>query len=337
MKLSCTNCPSTYNINDKFMYDLKFLSEDSGKIPKCTACKSPIQLEGFPKLFQGEEKDFLRGEQLNGKVVSNLQKLYPMPHVTYKARKLINSSKSSFSEIGNILKTDPALAARILKVANSAYYGMSGKISSIKHAATMLGADTLIQIITLVSNSKMLGKSLTGYGIDSGELWKHAITTAVCANILSIKRSPEDEEDSFFAGLMHDSGKIILDGYVVEREDIFQRYIKVSNASFQKAELRILGFDHAHTGCELCLKWSLPKRLANAIKYHHNPFASGGNTLSYILHIANYMAKTPETALSEDREKIDLSLKYLGFSGNDLSSLIEESYNAVEALEEDTY
>lgn len=337
MKLSCSNCSSTYNVNDKFVYDLKFLADARGKIPQCKSCNKPIRLEGLPELFQGDEKNFLRDDALNAKVVSNLKKLYPMPHVTYKARKLINSAYSGFSEIGNILKTDPALAGRILKVANSAYYGMSGNISSIQHAATMLGVDTLIQIITLVSNSKMLGKSLTGYGLNSGDLWKHSITTAVCANILSIKRSPEDEENSFFAGLMHDSGKIILDGYVVERENIFKRYLDVSNAAFQKAEQLILGFDHAHTGYELCLKWKLPKRLATAIKYHHNPSASGGNKLSYILNLANYMAKTPEKALNEDRDKVDLALEYLGFSGKDLMALLEEAYNAVEALEEDTY
>lgn len=337
MKLSCSSCSNTFNVDDKYIYDLKLLFEAKGKSPRCKSCGSSIILAGLPELFQGDEKNFLHGDSLNATVVSNLKKLYPMPHVTYKARKLIHSSLAGFSEIGNILKTDPALAARILKVANSAYYGVSGQISSIHHAATMLGADTLIQIITMVSNSKMLGKSLTGYGINSGDLWKHSLTTAVCANILSIKRSSEDEEDSFFAGLMHDSGKIILDGYVVEREKIFERYLTTTQASFLKAEMRILGFDHAHTGYELCLKWNLPNRLASAIKFHHNPFASGGNKLAYILNIADYMAKPSDVTHDEEMEKINQSLTYLGFSTTDLPALREESLNAVEALEEDTY
>lgn len=337
MKLACSNCSSIFNFDDSFMYDLKLLSQTKDKAPKCTSCNSPINTDALPELFQGDEKNFLRGEALNKKVVGNLKKLYPMPHVTYKARKLINSSNASFLEIGNILKTDPALAGRILKVANSAYYRMSGEISSIQHAATMLGGDTLIQVITLVSNSKMLGKSLSGYDINSGDLWKHAITTAVCANILSIKRSPEDEEDSFFAGLMHDSGKIILDSYIVERQEIFNRYLSKSKSPFQKAESLILGFNHAHTGYELCLKWNLPKRLAGAIKHHHNPSATGDNKLAYVLNIANYMAKPLNNNPDENMDQIKLSLKYLGFSESDMDALKEEAYNAVEALEEDTY
>ncbi len=315
------------------MYDLEF----QGNKLKCKSCQSPLNLKGIPKLFQGDEATLPHGKALNAEVVKNLKKLYPMPHVTYKARKLINSVNAGFQEIGNILKTDPALAARIMKVANSAYYGMSGQISSIHHASTLLGAQTLIQIITLVSQSKALGKSLKGYELQSGDMWKHSLQAAVCANILSVKRSPEDEEDSFFAGLMHDSGKIILDGYVIEREQIFKRYMITSQSGFLKAEQRIFGFDHAHTGYELCLKWNLPEKLAHAIKYHHNPFASDGNKLAYILFVADYMARAEPGEDGKDMRHIHSALEFLGFGKEDMGDLHEEAYNAVEALEEDTY
>ena len=333
MKISCSSCTSYVTIDDRFMYDL----ESQGSKLKCKSCNSPLNLKGIPKLCQGDENNLLYGKFLNEDVVKNLKKLYPMPHVTYKARKLINSVNAGFQEIGNILKTDPALAARIMKVANSAYYGMSGKISSLHHASTLLGGRTLIQIITLVSQSKALGRSLKGYDIQSGDMWKHSLQAAVCANILSVKRSPEEEEDSFFAGLMHDSGKIILDGYVVEREQIFNRYMITSQAGFLRAEQRILGFDHAHTGYELCLKWNLPEKLAYAIKYHHNPVASGGNKLAYILFIADYMAKFDQDGDEKDMSKVYSSLEFLGFKKEDMGDLQEEAYNATEALEEDTY
>ncbi len=333
MKISCSNCTGNLTIDDRYMYDLEF----QGDRLKCRSCNSPLNLNGIPKLFQGDENNLLHGKALNEEVVKNLKKLYPMPHVTYKARKLINSEKVGFQEIGNILKTDPALAARILKVANSAYYGMSGEISSIHHASTLLGAKTLIQIITLVSQSRVLGKSMNGYDIQSGDMWKHSLQAAVCANILSVKRSPEDEEDSFFAGLMHDSGKIILDGYVMERETIFKRYMITSQYGFLKAEQRIFGFDHAHTGYELCLKWNLPEKLAFAIRYHHNPFASGDNKLAYILFIADYMARDSQEKDDREKVKINQALEFLGFKKEDMGDLHEEAYNAVEALEEDTY
>lgn len=334
MKLPCSSCSGSVTIDDRYMYDLKVYAERL----KCKKCNSPLNLKGVPKLLQGRERDFLSGKELIEDVGKNLKRLYPMPHVTYKARKLINSEKVGFQQISNILKTDPALAARILKVANSSYYGMRGEISSLHHASTLLGAKTLIQIITLVSQSRALGKSLYGYGIQSGDMWKHSLQSAVCANILSVKSSTEDEEDSFFAGLMHDSGKIILDQYVQEREKVFKRYMITAQTGFLKAEQRILGFDHAYTGYELCQKWNLPEKLAHAIRYHHNPFASGGNRLAYILYIANYMARISDDEEDEwDQNRIVDALSFLGFSHSDLSGLMEEAFNAVEALEEDTY
>ena len=88
---------------------------------------------------------------------------------------------------------------------------------------------------------------------------------------------------------------------------------------------------------ELCLKWNLPKRLANAIRHHHNPEASGGNKLAYILNLANFLAKPEEKTREDEIEKVKMSLVYLGFSRQDIPSLKEEATNAVEALEEDTY
>ncbi len=333
MRLPCSQCNSSVTIDDRFMYDL----EAHRSRLKCRSCRSPLKINGVPRLLQGEETSLLSGNKLKENVVTNLKKLYPMPHVTYKARKLIHSGHAGFQEIGNILKTDPALAARIMKVANSAYYGMAGQISSIHHAATLLGGETLIQIITLVSQSRVLGKSLKGYDIQSGDMWKHSLQAAVCASILSVKRSPEDEEDSFFAGLMHDSGKIILDSYISERAAIFKRYMLTAEVGFLKAEKRILGFDHAETGYELCLKWNLPARLAEAIRYHHNPFASHGNKLAYILYVADYMSKVSAGEDTGVDEKINNALTFIGFTMNDVGVLMEETYNAVESLEEDTY
>ena len=89
--------------------------------------------------------------------------------ILMRAREVMEDTTSGFGELAAVLETDQAIATRVLKMANSSYYGMSGKVSSIKHASVVLGQKTLSELITMVSASSVLGNTLTGYGLDSGD------------------------------------------------------------------------------------------------------------------------------------------------------------------------
>ena len=95
---------------------------------------------------------------------------------------------------------------------------------------------------------------------------------------------------AFFAGLIHDAGKLILDPYVYERKDSFDEFMADSENTFVNAEKTILGFDHSEIASEFCQKWNIPDNQSLAIKFHHYPSLSEGCQLAYILHMADFIA-----------------------------------------------
>lgn len=329
MKIQCTGCTRVYEFNDDIVHKVY------RKRLVCTTCKSETSIESA--LLDKESMSRLAfGEPLKQDVLGNLKKLCPTPHVLVKVRALL-TGEGNFKELESLLNADPALAGRVLKVANSSYYGMRGKVSSLQLAASLLGSDTLLQIITLVANSKMLGRSLPGYGQNSGDLWKHSLAVAVCAQIVEETLHPQEGEDAFFAGLMHDAGKIILDTYVLERKAHFTRYTELTRASMNTAEMRILGFNHADIGYELCRKWNLPEPLGTAIKHHHSPTDFGANRLAYILNLADHMARSIAAEPTDPLEPPLDALHFLPISEIELTYLNTKAEEALERLEEETY
>lgn len=213
----------------------------------CLICaqKNPDDTAHVAKPLINESPEFSVSEEsgtenFKEKVLRSVGDLPPMPEILIKAQKVMSDPNSSFQEIGRILETDQALAGRVLKLANSAAYGLSGMVSSIQHAAVVLGQKTLIEIVTVVGTSKFLGKQLNGYGLQHGDLWKHSLTVAFGSRIIARKKSPKLENDGFSAGLFHDAGKIVLDPYVLEKKKSFEEYLAGGQKTFSDAEKRSL-------------------------------------------------------------------------------------------------
>ena len=216
--------------------------------------------------------------------------LPPMPTVIIKIQQLLSDPNSNTGQIAELIETDQAIAVKVLKLANSAFYGLSGKVTSIQHAAVILGYKTLGELITIVGFSGLMGKKLVGYGYNSDELWKHSLAAALASKIIAEKIQPEATSEMLTAGLIHDIGKIILDPYVFEKKKDFQTLLNHEDLTFLEAEKQILGFDHAEIASEVCKNWKLPDLLAAGIKYHHSPSLSNSNKLAFILHLADYIA-----------------------------------------------
>ena len=219
-----------------------------------------------------------------------MEDLPPMPTVIIKIQKLLSDPNSNTGQIAGLIETDQAIAVKVLRLANSAFYGLSGKVTSIQHAAVILGYKTLGELITIAGFSGLMGKKLSGYRYNSDELWKHSLAVASASKIIAEKNQPEAIDELLTAGLIHDIGKIILDPYVSEKRRDFDTLLEVGNLTFLEAEKKILGFDHAEIASEVCKRWKLPDLLTAAIKYHHYPSLSNGNKMAFILHLADYIA-----------------------------------------------
>ena len=272
---------------------------------------------------------------LKSKILRSLVELPPMPNIILKAREIIENPRSSLKELSAVIEHDQAIVARVLALANSAYYGLSGLLSSIQHASILLGQKTLSELITIAASSRLLSKKLKGYQLDPGDLWKHSLAVALGSRIIAAKKNTELVEDAFIAGLLHDAGKIILDPYVLERKKEFKKLLNGGGHVFIEAEKEILGLDHAEVMSRASRFWRYPETQSTAIRYHHYPLRSGNNELAFIVHLADYAAKkagfNPEdTASSPEIEP--QTLKYLGFQKEELNAIIAEIAEDVEKL-----
>lgn len=306
MKIECPECHKAYKIPDeKIPFGKKFSAS-------CLACKKqividlrseekptkPLQSPKPEKEVQAVEpatessfgKKQPSGIKLKYGILRTLDDLPAMPHVVKRAQEIMAKPDSNIKDLARVIELEQAIATRLLKMANSAYYGLSGKVSSIQHASVLLGFKTLAELISVAGISNLLSQDLKGYQLDSGDLWQHSIAVAFGSRIIANRKDTEFGNLAFFAGLIHDAGKLILDPYVYERKNEFDEFMANENHSFLSAEKTILGFDHCEIAFELCQKWKIPNDQSLAIKYHHNPSQSDGNELAFTLHMADYIA-----------------------------------------------
>ncbi|HPI93911.1 MAG TPA: HDOD domain-containing protein [Deltaproteobacteria bacterium] len=299
MNIRCPHCRKEYQIPDE---RLRMLKGDV-TIP-CPNCKGAIPLSihdqgKSPGAHSREEAAQVKtpgasapadGTGLKERILQSLKDLPPMPQVAQKAREVITNPASSFKDLAKVIETDQAIVTRILKIANSPFYGLSGKVSSVQHASVVLGAKTLMEVLTLACSSEILGQTLSGYDLDAGELWKHSLAVASASQTIARRVNPSLEQDAFSAGLIHDAGKLILDPYILERKEAFNAFVEEGSQTFLNAEQHILGFDHAQLASDACEQWHIPSHIALAIRHHHDPSPSGGDQLSYIVHMADAIA-----------------------------------------------
>lgn len=235
------------------------------------------------------ETRLLSGRELIRNIIANTASLPAMPEVMIKVQHLIKLPGTTPAQLAKIIETDPAIVAGILKVANSAYYGFRGKVTSIQHASALFGTRRLAELIAAMSAGGMLGKAMDGYGLKAGDMWRHSIAVAVTASEIAAAVSDDALESAYMAGLLHDVGKIILNPHVQQRGLLFDHFFSANpGKTIQEAERNILGFDHAIIAGILCDNWNLPRSISFAIRHHHQPSTAGDHQLSHIVHLADY-------------------------------------------------
>ena len=182
------------------------------------------------------------------------------------------------------INQDQGLAARVLQVANSAFFGLTNRVSSVSEAVIVLGIHA-VRSLALAAGLVKLFPTSTGDKFDLIAFWQHAIGTGVCARVLAA-RLGNDQETAFSAGLLHDIGKLVLHANF---PDIFNKVMarwKADDCTCAEAEQAVLGFDHAVIGYEVARQWHFPPAIQLAIRDHHQPDASPA-ILSDVVHVAN--------------------------------------------------
>jgi putative nucleotidyltransferase with HDIG domain len=205
------------------------------------------------------------------KILAAVKSVPSLPSVVIKLRKYLNDPDVSFDELAKVIQVDPGLTANILQLANSAYFGWSKTIKTVKEAITRLGTNRIFQMVLCMSVAPLVRKPIRGYDTNAEGLWEHSIAVAVCAEKLAETLGLKDMEEAFTAGLLHDMGKVVM-GTFVEIDDEPIKEIMISdNLSFNEAEQMVMGIDHAEVAGELLKAWNLPDTVVAAARWHHQP------------------------------------------------------------------
>ena len=205
------------------------------------------------------------------RILNKMQDIKSFPQFVLETMKKLNDPESNASDVAKSLSRDEGLVLRILKLANSAAYGMSRSISNISEAIALLGYKSVSNIILAATVYSAMDKGLSGYALDRGELWRHSLMVAYTSRHLAKLTGAVSTEDAYVGGLLHDIGKVILNDYVRFGYGIIVKMVEEKHIPFTEAECQVLGFDHAMIGEILVEKWEMPESHRIAVAYHHKP------------------------------------------------------------------
>lgn len=188
-----------------------------------------------------------------------------MPMVATKVMQLIEDEKVTVDELAKVVSSDPAMAARIMKISNSAYYGCQRQIQTLPGAIMLLGFNTLKSLVIVASVKEVFKPS----GLMENMLWEHSFGAGLAARIIAKETRAVNPEEAFLAGLLQDIGKIIL--YHHDRQKfqlIIERYYN-EGILFEEAEKAVYPFSHSKLGGYVLKKWNLPEVMVTAVTHHH--------------------------------------------------------------------
>ena len=241
-------------------------------------------------------------------ILSEVKSITSLPEVIVQLVRELGDNEVAPEKIEQIIMNDAALTAKVLRVANSAFYGRASKVEKISEAVVLLGLNTLRNmVITLVSSNALKGK-MTGYGLDKGELYLHSIAAAVGARMIAKHNRIKENEKYYVAGLLHDIGKILISPFIGENFEAIREMVTGQNKFFDAAERDVLGFDHCDVGAELAKGWSLPQILIDANKFHPSPGQCDAATrgMVEVIHIADHMSYSAEYGIGVDGNDYEL-------------------------------
>lgn len=224
-------------------------------------------------------------------ILARIETVPSLPSVVIKLRQYLNEPEVNFDTLARMIEHDPGLTANVLQLSNSAYFGWSKSIRTVKEAIVRLGTNRIFQMVLCMSVAPLVRKPIKGYDLDSAGLWRHSTATAICAELAAAELELACRAEAFTAGLLHDMGKIVLGTFVDVDDEPIKEIMRADNLAFDEAERMVLGIDHAEVASALLLAWNLPDDVAEAVRWHHQPSYAGENRreLADLIHVADLL------------------------------------------------
>jgi putative nucleotidyltransferase with HDIG domain len=193
-------------------------------------------------------------------------KITALPEVVARLLKMFDDPEITAAQVSEIVIKDPALVTRLLRVANSAYYGGGGNVGTVQQAIVKLGFRTAKAVVLSTGVYSSLGKSVPR-GLNLRPFWQHSLEVAVASMLIAEDICPRQSEEAFVAGLLHDIGRV---GLAIAFPDEFQKLVSSQSGGWTtEREVSIFGVGHQELGAFLAARWNFPESLQSAIRSHH--------------------------------------------------------------------
>lgn len=234
-------------------------------------------------------------------LVARVAQLVSLPEVCHRVNEMLNDPNVTSNQVGRVIRLDPALTARLLKIVNSALYGFRSRIDTVSQAVTIIGLEELRSLVMASSANVVFNKISTDL-VDMDSFWHHSVYTGLVSRKLAAQCNLPGRETIFLTGLLHDVGQLVIYSQLPNEASTILTQSDDQEKTLCSIEHEVLGFDHTEVGAELLNLWDLPQSLWEPVRYHHTPLKSEEfPQQTALLHIANAIANTVEPVLKSSR------------------------------------
>ena len=260
-------------------------------------------------------------------LVDAVMQLISLPEVYLRLQQAIDDPHHSREQIAEIVSYDPALSARVLRIANSSYYSFPSKIETIGSTVGLIGE---IDLRNLVLATTVIGSmnTLSYEGVNIDEFWLHSLRCGIFARLLAKTVKGSNPEILFLAGMLHDLGILVIYQQEASLAAAVARQIDQQHQLRDQAERELMGFDHAEVGALLITAWGLADELSELVRFHHQyQLAEANQSTTQVLALANQLANVDTTLMDGGDIRISGLLEPLAISQDDLVEIITTPNN----------
>jgi len=286
-----------------------------------------------------EEPIVAQTNTIAAKIADQTTEIATLPEVTVRIVEVVQDPRSTAHDLHEIVANDPALSARILRVVNSAFYGLPGQIGSIDRAIMLLGLNAVKNIAIAASLSKMFKQSTPCDDFTGKDLWTHSVAVGATNKLITQEMEMALPDEAFLAGLIHDLGLVsIIQCQAKDLPELVQ-HVK-AGVPYCQAEKKLIGADHQEIGMALAIRWKFPRSFQFVTGYHHNPseLAPENRLLTTVTHISDILCVQKGFGLTLTVEQAEVSEELcseIGLSNEQLQNIaenIEEQLEVVRTL-----
>lgn len=266
-------------------------------------------------------------KQFETAIRSYIDKMPSLPTSVAKVLEICNNPQASPADLNRVISVDPVLMGKVMKLINSAYYGLEQEITSLVRAIIMLGINTVKNLALSTAVLGSIGKS-ESKALNMEGFWRHSLCVGVTSKLIAKKRNVDKKEleEFFIAGLLHDVGKIPLNNRLPDQYVDVLGFSDRDHQTLNAVEIEVLGLDHGDAGLMIVENWGLSQQIRDAVSYHHGvaDYSGDHKDIVYSVTLANYFASESDIGFSGNRYPEPVPDLVADFLGMDIAYLEDE-------------